>query len=223
MNKVIPITQCRNYLTHDLTLAIGGFLAVGTPERLIDCLVELQLQNLTVIGNDTGFIDKGIGRLVAGRQVKKVIVSHIGTNPETGRQMNSGELEVELVPQGTLAERLRCGGAGLGGVLTPTGLGTVVAENKQVINANGRDYLLELPLRANVALIKATTGDKSGNLICRRSTRNFNPVMAMAADLVIAEVDHIVETGEIDADQVMIPGIFVDYICQSGRNADSGC
>lgn len=223
MDKVITIEQCRNYLAHDITLAIGGFLAVGTPETLIDCLVEQQFRNLTVIGNDTSFIDKGIGRLIAGHQVKKAIVSHIGTNPETGRQMHSGELEVELVPQGTLAERLRCGGSGLGGVLTPTGLGTIVAENKQIIHVNGQDYLLELPLRANVALIKATLGDKSGNLVCRRSTRNFNPVMAMAADLVIAEVETIVEVGEIDADHVMIPGIFVDYICLSGRNADSGC
>lgn len=223
MDKVITIEQCRNYLSHDITLAIGGFLAVGTPETLIDCLIGQQFQNLTVIGNDTSFIDKGIGRLIAGHQVKKAIVSHIGTNPETGRQMHSGELEVELVPQGTLAERLRCGGSGLGGVLTPTGLGTIVAENKQIIHANGQDYLLELPLRANVALIKATLGDKSGNLVCRRSTRNFNPVMAMAADLVIAEVETIVEVGEIDADHVMIPGIFVDYICLSGRTADSGC
>ncbi len=223
MDKVITIEQCREYLSHDITLAIGGFLAIGTPETLIDCLVEQQFQNLTVIGNDTSFVDKGIGRLIAGHQVKKTIVSHIGTNPETGRQMHNGELEVELVPQGTLAERLRCGGSGLGGVLTPTGLGTIVAENKQIIHANGQDYLLELPLRANVALIKATMGDKSGNLICRRSTRNFNPVMAMAADLVIAEVDTIVEVGEIDADHVMIPGIFVDYICLSGRNVDNGC
>lgn len=223
MDKVITIEQCRSYLSHDITLAIGGFLAVGTPETLIDCLIGQQFRNLTVIGNDTSFIDKGIGRLIAGHQVKKAIVSHIGTNPETGRQMHSGELEVELVPQGTLAERLRCGGSGLGGVLTPTGLGTIVAENKQIIHANGQDYLLELPLRANVALIKATLGDKSGNLVCRRSTRNFNPVMAMAADLVIAEVDSIVEVGEIDADHVMIPGIFVDYVCLSGRTADSGC
>jgi len=223
MDKVITIPQCEEHLSHGITLAIGGFLAVGTPESLIDYLVEKQFQNLTVIGNDTSFFDKGIGRLVAGRQVKKIIVSHIGTNPETGKQMHSGELQVELVPQGTLAERLRCGGSGLGGVLTPTGLGTVVADNKRVINVNGKDYLLEMPLRAKVALIKATVGDKSGNLICRRSTRNFNPVMAMAADIVIAEVDRIVEVGEIDVDQVMIPGIFVDYICLSGRNADSGC
>lgn len=200
-----------------MTVAIGGFLAAGTPELLVDNLVANKITELTVIGNDTGFPDKGIGKLVVNRQVKKAIVSHIGTNPETGNQMNCGDMVVELVPQGTLAERLRCGGSGLGGVLTPTGLGTVVAEGKEIIAVSGKEYLLETALRADVALVKAAVADKSGNLVCRRASANFNPVMAMAADLVIAEVDRIVEVGEIDPDHVTIPGIMVDYIVLAGK------
>ena len=213
MNKIISAAGAAEAVKDGMTVAIGGFLAVGTPDTLVDQLVKRQTINLTVIANDTAFPDKGIGRLVVNRQLKKAIVSHIGTNPETGRQMNSGELAVELVPQGTLAERLRSGGSGLGGVLTPTGLGTVVAEGKAIVEVDGREYLLEKPLRAEVALIKASRADKAGNLVCRRATRNFNPVMAMAADLVIAEADELVETGSIDPDEVTIPGIFVDYIC----------
>lgn len=217
MEKVITSTQAAELVKDNMVLSIGGFLAVGTPEALVGHLVSRKVANLTVIGNDTSFPDKGIGRLVVNRQVKKAIVSHIGTNPETGRQMNSGELEVELVPQGTLAERLRCGGSGLGGVLTPTGLGTIVAEGKAVVEVDGKEYLLEKPLRADVTLVKASKADKAGNLICRRATRNFNPVMAMAADVVIAEADEIVEVGAIDPDEVTIPGIFVDYVCMAER------
>lgn len=212
MAKLVTTINISAFINDGMTVAIGGFLAVGTPELLIDELAASLVTGLTVIGNDTGFPDKGIGKLVANKQVKKAIVSHIGTNPETGKQMNSDEMTVELVPQGSLAERLRCGGSGLGGVLTPTGLGTVVAEGKEVITVNDKEYLLETPLRANVALIRAAVADKSGNLVCRRAATNFNPVMAMAADLVIAEVDNIVETGEIDPDHVTIPGIMVDYI-----------
>lgn len=213
MKTIITADAAARLIVSGATVAIGGFLGVGTPESIISALVKQSVMKLTIIGNDTSFIDKGIGRLVAGHQADKVIVSHIGTNPETGRQMNAGELIVDLVPQGTLAERLRCGGAGLGGVLTPTGLGTVVADNKQVIMIDGKEYLLEKALRADVALIRAAKADKSGNLVCRRSSRNFNPIMAMAADIVIAEVDEIVEPGAIDPDHVMIPGIFIDYLC----------
>jgi len=212
MDKQATIAQVADKLHDGMTLMIGGFLGVGTPEALVDALVAKGVKNLTVIGNDTGFPDKGIGKLVVNRQVKKVIVSHIGTNPETGRQMNAGEMNVDLVPQGTLAERVRAGGAGLGGVLTPTGIGTVVAEGKQTITVDGRDYLLEKPLRADVALLKAHTADKAGNLVFRRSARNFNPLMGMAADLVIAAAEEIVETGAIDPDAVMLPGIFVNYV-----------
>lgn len=217
MEKIIPQVKLGQFVRDGMSVAIGGFLAVGTPETLIDYLIECKIKALTVIANDTSVPDKGIGRLIVNKQAKKIIVSHIGTNPETGKQMNSGELEVELVPQGTLAERLRCGGAGLGGVLTPTGVGTVVAEGKTSITVDGKEYLLEKPLRAEVAFIKASKADKAGNLVCRRAACNFNPVMAMAADTVIAEADEIVEAGAIDPDEVTIPGIFVDYVCLSGR------
>lgn len=219
MNKVVSHSQAADMIQDGMSLAIGGFLAVGTPETLIQNIFQKNTQNLTIIANDTAFPDRGIGILVSQKQVEKAVVSHIGTNPETGRQMNSGELEVELVPQGTLAERLRCGGSGLGGVLTPTGLGTVVAEEKMMIKVDGKAYLLERPLRADAALLKAVKADKSGNLICRRSAKNFNPLMAMAADLVIAEVEEIVETGAIDPDEVTVPGIFVDYVCLEEKGA----
>lgn len=219
VSKIILQDKLISFVKDNMTVSIGGFLAVGTPETLVDQLVADKTTGLTIIGNDTSFPDKGIGKLVVSHQLKKAIVSHIGTNPETGRQMNTGELIVELVPQGTLAERIRCGGAGLGGVLTPTGLGTIVADNKQTIYVDGKAFLLETALRADVALIKAAKADQSGNLVCRRSACNFNPVIAMAADVVIAEVDEIVEVGAIDPDHVTIPGIFVDYICLSGRGA----
>jgi len=219
MNKEIQKEQIADYIKDGTTLMIGGFLGVGSPHGLLALIAEQGTKNLTVIANDTATPTLGIGKLVVNRQVSKVIVSHIGTNPETGRQMNAGELAVELVPQGTLAERIRCGGAGLGGVLTPTGVGTMVAQDKQVISADGRDYLLEKPLRADVALLKADAADQAGNLIFRRCARNFNPLMGMAADLVIAEADKIVEVGEFDPDSVMLPGIFVDYLvlAEGGR------
>lgn len=214
MSKVTTIEQALATVKDGKTVMIGGFLAVGTPEILMDALIAQGTKNLTVIANDTGFPDKGIGKLVVNHRLSKAIVSHIGTNPETGRQMNAGELQVELVPQGTLAERIRAGGAGLGGVLTPTGLGTIVAEGKDIINVDGKDFLLEKRLKADVALIKAHTADVAGNLLFHRSARNFNPLMAMAADVVIVQAENIVEEGRIDPDQVMTPGILVDWIVQ---------
>ena len=151
---------------------------------------------------------------MVSRQFKRVIVSHIGTNPETGRQMNANELAVDLVPQGTLAERIRSAGFGLGGILTPTGVGTPVEAGKQKLTIDGKDYLLELPIKADVALVKAYKADKAGNLVFRKAARNFNPLMATAADLVIVEAQNIVEIGEIDPDEVMTPGIFVNYLVQ---------
>ena len=162
-------------------------------------------------------LDQGVGKWIVNKQIKKVYTSHIGTNPETGKQLNSGETEVVLVPQGTLAEQVRAGGAGLGGILTPTGVGTVVAEGKALIHVQGKDYLLEEPLRADIALIKAAKADKAGNLIYRKSARNFNPLMATAADLVIAEVSEIVEIGELNPDEVMTPCILVDYLVKEVR------
>jgi acetate CoA/acetoacetate CoA-transferase alpha subunit len=214
MSKIISIDDAIEKIENAMTLMIGGFLGVGTPEKLVEGVLARNVQDLTVIANDTAFPDKGIGKLVVNRQLKKVIVSHIGTNPETGRQMNAGELEVELVPQGTLAEQIRAGGFGLGGMLTPTGVGTLVEQGKQKITIAGREYLLELPLKADVALIKAAKADKAGNLVFRKAARNFNPLMATAATVVIVEAQEIVETGMIDPDEVMTPGIFVTYLVQ---------
>ncbi|NLY54413.1 MAG: acetate CoA-transferase subunit alpha [Firmicutes bacterium] len=218
--KVKTWQEALEVVQDGMTIMIGGFLAVGTPEGLITGLLERGVRDLVVIGNDTGFVDKGIGRLVVAGRCREVIVSHVGTNPETGRQMHSGELQVTLVPQGTLAEQVRAGGAGLGGILTPTGIGTVVAEGKQVIEVAGKPYLLELPLRADVALIKAHKADTKGNLVYRRAARNFNPLMAKAADVVIAEVDEIVPVGSLDPDAIVTPGLLVDVIVEGGANHD---
>jgi acetate CoA/acetoacetate CoA-transferase alpha subunit len=214
VNKIKTIDQALDYIKDGMTIAVGGFLGVGTPEKLIDAVIAKGIKNLTLICNDTAFPDKGIGKWVVNRNVSKVVISHIGTNPETGRQMNAGELEVELVPQGTLAERVRAAGAGLGGVLTPTGIGTVVEEGKQKLNIQGKDYLLELPIKADVALIKGSIVDKKGNVYYSKSTRNFNTLMATAADVVIVEAEKLVEVGEIDPTDVMTPSIFVDVIVE---------
>lgn len=212
MSKVATRQEALEKFANGQTIMIGGFLAVGTPESLVDGLVEKNVNDLTVIANDTGFVDKGVGKLVVNKQTKRVIVSHVGTNPETGRQMNAGEMQVELVPQGTLAERIRSAGAGLGGILTPTGVGTIVEEGKQILTINGKKYILELPLHADLALIKAAKADTSGNLVYRRSSRNFNPLMAMAANYVIVEAEEIVDVGVLDPDEIMTPGILVHMI-----------
>ena len=212
MNKIISLDEAVSYIEDGMTLMIGGFLACGTPERLIDKLVEKGVKDLTLIANDTSFVDKGIGKLVASKQFKKVIVSHIGTNKETGRQMNEGETEVVLVPQGTLAEQVRAGGVGLGGILTPTGVGTIVEEGKDLITIDGQTFILEKPLRADVALIFGNIVDHKGNIEFKGTTRNFNPLMAMAADRVIVEAEQIVEVGQIDPNHGVTPGIFVHHI-----------
>jgi len=212
MNKIKDINEVVEHIKDGMTLMIGGFMATGTPEGLIDAILEKGVKDLTIIANDTGLIDKGIGKLVINKRVKKVIASHIGLNPETGRQMNSKELIVDLVPQGTLAEQIRCGGAGIGGFLTETGVGTIVEEGKQKMKIGDKEYLLELPLRADIALLRGSVVDKQGNIFYNASTRNFNPLMATAADLVIVGAEKIVEVGELDPNHVMTPGIFVDYI-----------
>lgn len=214
MKKIVSMEEAISHIKDGMTVHIGGFLAVGTPENIITALIEKGVKDLTIVANDTGYPDRGIGRLVLNNQVKKVIASHIGTNPETGRRMQSGEMEVELVPQGTLAERVRAAGCGLGGVLTPTGLGTIVAEGKDIVTVDGKDYLLEKPIKADVALLLGTTVDKAGNVIFAKTTKNFNPLMGTAADLVIVEAEKIVEVGEIDPDHVMLSKIFVDYIVE---------
>ncbi len=216
MEKSICIEQVTEFLHDGMVVMFGGFLGVGTPEGIIQVIIDSGVGDITLITSDTAFMDKGVGRLIVSRQVKKAIVSHIGTNSCTGKQMMANEIEVELVPQGTLAERIRSGGAGLGGFLTPTGIGTIVEKGKQKLVVDGKEYLLETPLRANIAFLKAKKADKAGNLIYDKTARNFNPIMAMAADLVIAEVDEIVEIGTIDPDEVMTPGILVDKIICAG-------
>ena len=203
-----------------MTVMIGGFLAVGTPEKLITGMIDKGIDNLTVIANETSYPDRGIGRLVVEKLVDKVIVSHIGTNPVSGKQMNNGELEVDLIPQGTLVERIRAGGAGLGGVLTPVGVGTKIAEGKEILQIKGEDYLLELPLRADVALLKAWKADRKGNLIYRKAARNFNPIMATAADKVLVEAEEIVEVGKIDPARVHTPGVYVDMVFAGGGDGE---
>jgi acetate CoA/acetoacetate CoA-transferase alpha subunit len=194
------------------SLMIGGFLGVGTPERVIDEIVRQNKRHLTVIANDTATIDRGIGKLIRAKLVHKAIVSHIGLNAETQRQMMAGELEVELVPQGTLVERIRAGGYGLGGILTQTGIGTSVEAGKQRVVVGGRPYLLEIALRADFALVQAFIADYLGNLGYALTARNFNPVIAMAAGTVIASADNIVPVGVISPDHVVTPAPIVDYL-----------
>jgi acetate CoA/acetoacetate CoA-transferase alpha subunit len=212
VNKIKTIDEVMEQIKDGMTIMIGGFMGVGTPEFIIDAMVERNVKDLTIIANDTSFPDRGLGKLVVNKQVKKVIASHIGLNPETGRQMNNGEIIVELVPQGTLVEQIRCGGAGIGGFLTETGVGTIVEEGKQKIKIGDKEYILELPLRADVAIIGGSVVDKQGNVFYNASTRNFNPIMAAAADTVIVGAERIVEVGDIEANHVMTPGIFVDHI-----------
>lgn len=212
MNKIISIKEAVAKVQDGMTIMIGGFLSVGTANNMVDQLVSSNVKNLTIICNDTAFADKGLGKLIANKQVVKVITSHIGTNPATIEQMNNGEIQVEFSPQGTLAERVRSGGYGLGGVLTPTGLGTMVAEGKEIITVDGKEFLLEKPLRADVALIGASICDPQGNLTYRGTTQNFNPLMATAADLVIVEAQQMVETGTLKPEEVKTPHIFVDFI-----------
>lgn len=221
MSKKVSIEEAISSIKDGMSIMIGGFLACGTPHRLIDALIEKNVKDLTIIGNDTSFVDRGIGRLVVNGQVKKVIVSHIGTNKETGRLMNEGLLEVDLVPQGTLAEQVRAGGSGLGGVLTPIGIGTPVAEGKDQLIIDGKPYLLEKAIKADVALIHGSIVEENGNVFYSKATRNFNPLMATAANLVIVEAEKIVSTGELDAHLVMTPGLFVDYIVE-GKEATDG-
>jgi acetate CoA/acetoacetate CoA-transferase alpha subunit len=206
------------------TLLVAGFLGCGSPHSIIRALADAAPKQMTLVCNDTAIYDPktgktaGVAHLVAGKLLKKIITSHIGLNQEAQRQMNEGETQIELVPQGTLAEQIRAGGAGLGGILTPTGVGTEVEEGKRVIDVDGRSYLLELPLRANVALIKAKVADRAGNLIYSATARNFNPIMATAADLVIAEAEESVEIGELDPNAIHTPSIFVDFLVKAERS-----
>lgn len=214
MKKVKTIDEVMEYIKDGMTISVGGFIGVGTPEKLIDAIIKKGIKNITLIANDTSTPTTGVGKLIVNKNCKKVIVSHIGTNAETQRQMNMKELEVELVPQGTLIERVRSAGAGLGGVLTPTGIGTIVEEGKQKLEIQGKEYLLELPLRADVALVLGGIVDTRGNCYFNKATRNFNPIIATAADIVIVQAEKLVAVGELDQTDVMLPSIFVNYIVQ---------
>lgn len=210
--KTISVEAAAALIPDGASLMVGGFMGVGTPERLIDELVRQGKRGLTVIANDTATPGRGIGKLVTAGIVNKTIASHIGLNPETQQQMLSGKMSVDLVPQGTLIERIRAGGCGLGGILTPTGVGTVVEEGKRRIDVGEKSYLLETALRADFALVNAFLADYRGNLYYALTARNFNPVIAMAADTVIVTAEHIVPVGVITPDHVVTPAVLVDYL-----------
>ena len=212
-SKAASVEEALTHIRSGQTIMLSGFTNVGSPNKFIVKMAEAGITDIDLISNDAGNDHTdGIGTLICQQRVRRLTASHVVLNPKVAEQMNDGTLEVVLVPQGTLAERIRCGGTGLGGVLTPTGIGTVVAEGKQVIQVDGRDYLLEKPLHAEVAVVKAWKADTSGNLVYRRAGRNFNPLMAMAADFVIAEVEELVEVGQLDPDEVMTPGVCVDLV-----------
>ena len=219
MNKVYPdaTAALAGLLRDDLTIAAGGFGLCGIPENLIAALVASGVRGLTIVGNNAGVDDFGMGLLLKSRQVRKVLASYVGENKEFERQVLAGELALELVPQGTLAERIRAGGAGIPGFYTRTGFGTALAEGKETKVFDGREYVLEPAIRADVALVKAWKGDRAGNLVYRHTARNFNPMIATCAKVTIAEVEELVEIGELDPDQIHTPGIHVDRILQGAR------
>jgi 3-oxoacid CoA-transferase subunit A len=215
MNKVLAgAEQAVSRIPDGATIMMGGFGLCGIPENLIAALHQRGTKDLTVISNNAGVDDFGIGVLMRARQVRKMIATYVGENKEFERQFLTGEVEVELVPQGTFAERIRAGGAGIGGFFTPTGYGTLVAEGKETRTIDGVRYVLEKPLKADFAFVKAWKGDRLGNLVYRKTARNFNPVMATAAKVTIAEVEQLVEPGDIEPDHVVTPGIFVQHLLQ---------
>jgi 3-oxoacid CoA-transferase A subunit len=218
VNKVLAsAAEAVERIPDGATIMMGGFGLCGIPETLIAALKARGTRGLTVISNNAGIDDFGIGVLLRTRQVRKMIATYVGENKEFERQFLSKELEVELVPQGTFAERIRAGGAGIAGFFTPTGYGTLVSEGKETRVIDGKPYVLEAPLKADFAFVKAWRGDRSGNLVYRKTARNFNPVMATAAAVTIAEVEHLVEPGELDPDQVVTPGIFVKHIIHGAK------
>ena len=218
MNKVLPDAAAAVALIPDgARIFVGGFGLCGIPENLIAALRERGTKNLTLISNNAGVDGFGLGLLLENQQVRRMISTYVGENKEFERQLLSGELDVELIPQGTFAERIRAAGAGIGGFYTPTGFGTLVADNKETRTIDGKNFVFERPLEAEFALIKAWKGDRTGNLVYRRTARNFNPVMATAARVTIAEVENLVEPGDLDPDHVITPGIFVKHIVQGRR------
>ncbi|MCM3142057.1 MULTISPECIES: 3-oxoacid CoA-transferase subunit A [Brevibacillus] len=213
--KVVSLSEALTHFRDGMTLLAGGFGGVGNPPTLIQGILDRGVRDLTLISNDTAFPHIGIGKLVTEKRVKKVIASHIGSNPNAGAQMTAGELEVEFCPQGILAERVRAGGVGLGGILSDVGIGTIAEKGKQKVVLDGKEYLLETPLTAEVAIVHAKKADRFGNLVFDTSARNFNPLVAMAGDITIVEADEIVEVGMIDPEEIVTPGVFVNLIVQS--------
>lgn len=218
MKEFITVEQAVDKIQDGDTLLIGGFLGTGTPEPIIDALVKTDKKNFTLVNNDTGFVDKGVGKMVVNKQFKKIITSHIGTNKETGRQMIEGETEVVLTPQGTLAEAVRSGAYGLGGVLTKTGIGTEAAKGLEVITVDGEEYLLHPAIKGDVSIILADVADTMGNLKFRATTRNFNLPMCGASTITIVYARKVVEAGELDPDDIHVPGVLVDYVIDGGKN-----
>lgn len=214
--KAVSAEEAVAMIPNGASIMIGGFMGVGTPERLLDELVRQKKSALSVISNDAATPGKGIGKLFDATLVSRVIASHIGLNPKAQQQMLTNQITIDLIPQGTFVERIRAGGCGLGGILTPTGVGTTVADGKQKIDLDGRTFLLETALRADFALVHAFLADYAGNLSYALTARNFNPVMAMAADTVIVTAEHIVPVGVIAPDHVVTPGPLVDYIVSNG-------
>ncbi|WP_423363701.1 CoA transferase subunit A [Mycoplasma sp. P36-A1] len=215
LNKQITKEQIKDHLHNGMTILVGGFMAVGTPSTIIDAIVESKVKDLILVCNDAGYEDKGIGLIIKNGQCKKLITSHIGLNPQAQDMMKDGSMEIELTPQGTLAEKIRAGGSGLGGVLTPTGLGTLVEQGKEVISVDGKLYLLEKPIKGDLAIIKANICDTKGNSTLLGTTINFNPVMSLAAENVIVESDEIVE--HVNPNHVTIPHVVVNHIIQGGN------
>src|SRR5947199_9319335 len=214
--KTVYAEQAVAMIPNGASIMVGGFMGVGTPERLLDELVKQRKSELSIISNDAAVVGKGVGKLFDASLVSTLTASHIGLNPKVQQHMMANKLAVDLVPQGTLVERIRAGGCGLGGVLTPTGVGTIVEEGKQKIEVNGKPYLLETALRADFALVHAFLADYAGNLSYALTARNFNPVMAMAADTLIVTAEHIVPVGVIAPDHVVTPGPLVDYLVANG-------
>ncbi len=214
-DKVVSLEEALEHFHDGMNLMVGGFGGVGNPPTLIQGILDKGVKEISLISNDTAFPDIGVGRLVTERRVKKVIASHIGSNPNAGKQMTAGELEVEFCPQGILAERVRAGGVGLGGILSDIGIGTIAEKGKQIVQVGEKSYLLETPLTAEVAIVHAKQADRFGNLVFDTSARNFNPLVAMAGEVTIVEADEIVEVGELDPEAIVTSGVFVNLIVQS--------
>ncbi|HDR7617802.1 MULTISPECIES: acetate CoA-transferase subunit alpha [Bacillus] len=213
--KLKEIEEVISLFHDDMTLMFGGFGGIGSPPSLIQAVLDKGITNLNLIGNDTGFPDVGIGRLVTNERVKSLVTSHIGSNPNAGRQLNEGRLQIEFSPQGTLAERIRAGGVGLGGILVDVGVDTIVEEGKRTVEMNGKTYLVETALTAEVAIVYAKKADPFGNLVFDKSARNMNPHVAMAGDITIVEAEEIVPLGSLDPEEIVVPGVFVNYIVPS--------